>query len=202
MANEKKTQQERKAEEQQKHFKQPTIDSLAYQFDIQKSTNKEKPKKTIVITAITHDSKENELGVKIWFDLLPSKASFSKIIIDLFFQDHLLNSATLSIPQSLLLNNSFEHSLVLDMSGIREGDYIIRIEIYELWDTNEKLNFTSEERIIHYVPVSREERLVKIPTIKSVANNDLAIVSSATKGIFSEINDDLRRESESKRDHW
>jgi hypothetical protein len=88
------------------------------------------------------------------------------------------------------------------MKGIREGDYIIRVEIYELWDANEKLNFTSEERIIHYVPISREERLVKIPTVKSVADFDLAVVSSAAKGIFGELNDDLRRETESKRDQW
>jgi len=202
MDNTKNTQRERKVEEQhKKNFKQSTIDSLAYQFDIQKS-NTEKPQKTIVITGINHVPKENELGVKIWFNLLPSKASFSKIILDLYFQDHLLNSATLAIPQSLLLNDSFEHSLVLDMSGIREGDYVIRVEIYELWDANEKLNFTSKEGIIHYVPMTREERLVKIPTVKSVADTDLAVVSTAAKGILSEINDDLRRESESKRDQW
>ncbi len=142
-----------------RHFKQPKIDSLAYQFDIQKSINKEKPKKTIVITGITHIPKENELGIKIWFDLLPSKASFSKITLDIYFQDHLLKSTTLGIPQSLLLNDSFEHSLVLDMRGIREGDYIIRVEIYELWDANEKLNFTSEERIIHYVPITSRRKI-------------------------------------------
>jgi hypothetical protein len=202
MDNTKNIQREKKVEDQHKQFKQPTIDSLAYQFDIQKSINKEKPKKTIVITGIAHIPKEDELGIKIWFDLLPSKASFSKIILDVYFQDHLLNSATLGIPQSLLLNDSFEHSLVLDMKGIREGDYIIRVEIYELWYANEKLNFTSEERIIHYVPISREERLVKIPTVKSVADFDLAVVSSAAKGIFGELNDDLRRETESKRDQW
>lgn len=202
MDNTKNTQREKKVEEQHKQFKQRTIDSLAYQFDIQKSISKEKSKKDIVITGVTHIPKENELVIKIWFDLLPSKASFSKITVDIYFQDNLLNSATLGIPQSLLLNDSFEHSLLLDMRGIREGDYIIRIELYELWDTNEKLNFTSEERIIHYVPISREERLVKIPTVKSVADFDLAVVSSAANGIFSELNDDLRRESESKRDHW
>jgi hypothetical protein len=193
---------DRKVEAQFKHYKQSTIDSISYQFDVQKSKSNEKPKKTIVITGITHISKENELGIKILFDLLPSKVSFSKVIIDLFFQDHLLNSAALSIPQSLLLNDSFEHSVVLDMSGVREGDYIIRVEIYELWDSNEKLNFTSEQRIVHYLPVSREERLVKIPTVKSVADTDLAVVSSVAKGIYTEINEDLKRESESKRDQW
>jgi len=185
-----------------KRSKQSTLDNLAYHFDIQKTKGKDKPKKTIIINGIEHVIKENELDLRIGFSLLPSKTSFSKIIIDLYFQNNLLNSTSLSIPESLLLNDSFEHSLVLDMSGIREGDYVIRAELYELWNTTEKLNFTAEEVIVHYVPITREERLVKIPTIKSVAGADLAIVSPSAKEIFSEIEQNLKKESESKKDYW
>jgi hypothetical protein len=182
--------------------KQSTLDILAYHFDIQKSKGKDKPKKTIIINGIEHAAKENYLDLKIGFSLLPSKTSFSKIIVDLYFQDNLLNSTSLSIPESLLLNDSFEHSLVLDMSGIREGDYVIRAELYELWETAEKLNFTSDEIIVHYTPITREERLVKIPTVKSVAGTDLVIVSSSTKKILSDIEQDLKKESDSKKDYW
>lgn len=182
--------------------KQSTLDNLAYHFDIQKTKGKDKPQKTIVINAIEHATKENYLDLKIGFNLLPSKTSFSKIIIDMYFQDNLLNSTSLNIPESTLLTDSFEHSLVLDMSGIREGDYVIRAELYELWDTAEKLNFTTEEIIIHYTPVTREERLVKIPTVKSVAGTDLAVVSSSAKKILSEVEQNLKKESESKKDYW
>lgn len=185
-----------------KRSKQSTLDNLAYHFDIQKTKGKDKPKKTIIINGIEHVIKENELDLRIGFSLLPSKTSFSKIIIDLYFQNNLLNSTSLSIPESLLLNDSFEHSLVLEMSGIREGDYVIRAELYELWDTTEKLNFTAEEVIVHYTPITREERLVKIPTVKSVAGADLAIVSPSAKEIFSGIEQNLKKESESKKDYW
>ncbi len=185
-----------------KRSKQSTLDNLAYHFDIQKTKGKDKPKKTIIINGIEHVTKENELDLRIGFSLLPSKTSFSKIIIDLYFQDNLVNSTSLSIPESLLLNDSFEHSLVLEMSGIREGDYVIRAELYELWDTTEKLNFTAEEVIVHYTPITREERLVKIPTVKSVAGADLAIVSPSAKEIFSGIEQNLKKESESKKDYW
>ena len=185
-----------------KVFKQSTLDNLAYHFDIQKTKGKDKTKKKLIVNGIDHATKENELDLRVGFSLLPSKDAFSKINIDLYFQDSFLNSTTLSIPQSLLLTDSFEHSIVLDMTGIREGDYIIRVELYELWNTNEKLNYTSEELILHYTPVTREERLVKIPTVKSIAGTDLAILSSTAKEIYSEIDKDLKKESESRRDHW
>jgi hypothetical protein len=48
----------------------------------------------------------------------------------------------------------------------------------------------------------REDRLIKIPIIKSVAGANLAIISDSDKSIYSENEDEIKKESESKRDGW
>ena len=182
--------------------KQSTLDDLSFQFNIEKTRETITPTKAIVINKISDTTKEDELALKVDFSLLPSKTSFSKINLDLFFQEHLLNSATISIPQSTLLSDSSEFPLILDMKGIASGEYQIRIEMYELWSSGDKLNFTFKEITVQYVPQTRAERLVKIPTVESVAGTDLIVVSSSTKNIYREMEQDQKQEVISKRDDW
>ncbi len=185
-----------------KQKKQATLEDLSFQFNINRKKEASKPAKAIVINRITETTKEDELALKVEFSLLPSKTSFSKINMDLFFQEHLLNSTTISIPQSTLLNDTSEFPLILDMKGIVAGEYSIRVEMYEPWSSGEKLNFAFKEITIQYVPQTREDRLVKIPTVKSVAGNDLTVVSSSAKNIYREIEQDQKQEAISKRDEW
>ena len=182
--------------------KQSTLDDLSFQFNIEKTRETITPTKAIVINKISDTTKEDELALKVDFSLLPSKTSFSKINLDLFFQEHLLNSATISIPQSTLLSDTSEFPLILDMKGIASGEYQIRIEMYELWSSGDKLNFTFKEITVQYVPQTRAERLVKIPTVESVAGTDLIVVSSSTKNIYREMEQDQKQEVISKRDDW
>jgi hypothetical protein len=88
------------------------------------------------------------------------------------------------------------------MRGIAEGNYLLRFEMYEPWDSGEKLNFVAKEIAIQYVPQTRADRLVKIPTVRSVAGADLTVVSSSAKDIFREIEQDQKQEEKSKRDEW
>jgi hypothetical protein len=185
-----------------KHAKQTTLDDLSFQFNINRTQEAIKPTKEIVINKISDTPQEDELALKVEFSLQPSKTSFSKINLDLFFQEHLLNSTTISIPQSTLLNDISEFPLVLDMKGIIAGEYTIRVEMYEPWYSGEKLNFTFKEIAVQYVPQTREARLVKIPTVKSVAGSDLTVVSSSAKDIYREIERDQKQEAISKRDEW
>jgi hypothetical protein len=182
--------------------KQPKIDDIIYQFDVQKSKSELKTPKTIVINNIASVTLEDELALKIGFSLLPSISYFSKIKLDLFFQEELLNSVMLGIPQSSLLKGSLEFPQILDMKGIAAGDYLVRVEMYEPWSSGEKLNFTFKEISVHYTPQTREDRLVKIPTVKSVAGSDLLVISSTAKDIYSEIDESQRKESINKRDQW
>jgi hypothetical protein len=82
------------------------------------------------------------------------------------------------------------------------GEYLIRVEMYEPWSSNEKLNFTLKEVVFQYVPQTREKGLVKIPTVKSVVGAGLTVVSSAAKTIYREMEQDAKKESLSKRDEW
>jgi hypothetical protein len=185
-----------------KQAKQSTLEDLSFQFNIERTKEPVKPAKAIVINRIADLTKEDELAIEVEFSLLPSKASFSKINLDLYFQETLLNSIPLCIPQSALLGESLEYPLTLDMKGIAEGNYLIRVEMYEPWDSGEKLNFTAKEIEVQYVPQTREARLVKIPTVKSVAGADLTVVSSSAKSIYRDIEQDQKQEAISKRDEW
>jgi hypothetical protein len=182
--------------------KQSTIDDLSFQFNINRSKEATAPIKAIVINCINDETKEDELALKVEFTLLPSKTSFSKINLDLYFHEQLLNSTPLCIPKSSLLNDSFEYSLILDMKGIVAGSYLFTVEMYELWSSGEKLNFTAKQVVVQYVPQTVESKLVKIPTVKSDAGAGLTVVSSAAKSIYREIQDDLKKESTSKIDEW
>ena len=185
-----------------KQAKQSTLEDLSFQFNINRTKDAIKPTKAIVINRITDTTKEDELVLKVEFSLLPSKASFSKITLDLYFQEQLINSTPLSIPQSSLLGESLEFPQFLDMKGIVAGEYLIRVEMYEPWSTGEKLNFTAKEIAVQYVPQTREARFVKIPTLKSVAGTDLTVVSCTAKNIYREIEQDQKQEAISKRDEW
>jgi len=88
------------------------------------------------------------------------------------------------------------------MKGIAAAEYPIRVEMYEPWSSGEKLNFSFKEIAVQYVPQNREVRLVKIPTVKSVAGKDLTVVSSCAKNIYREIEQDQKQEAISKRDEW
>jgi D-aminopeptidase len=74
--------------------------------------------------------------------------------------------------------------------------------MYEPWSSGEKLNFTAKEITVQYVPQTRAERLVKIPTVKSVAGTDLTVVSSSAKNIYRKIEQDQKQEAIRKRDEW
>ena len=74
--------------------------------------------KRIVITEINTFTKEDELELKVGFTLFPSKESFSKLKLDLWFDDQQIKSFLIMIPQSPLAKDEFDLTPVLDMKGI------------------------------------------------------------------------------------
>jgi hypothetical protein len=185
-----------------KQSKQSTLEDLSFQFNINRAKEAIKHSKAIVINRIADTTKEDELTLKVEFTLLPSKVSFSKINLDLYFQENLLKSIPLHITPAELYGDNLEYPLALDMKGIAEENYLIRIEMYEPWSSGEKLNFTAKEIAVQYVPQTKADRLVKIPTVKSVPGTDLTVVSSTAKNIYREIEQDQKQEAISKRDEW
>ncbi len=186
-----------------KQSKQTTLETLPKlpQKESAKAAEFEQ-KKQIAITEIGTVAGEDELTLRVGFKLLPSKTFFSKIRSDLFFDEQKLNCTCISIPPSPLTTDDFELTPVLDMKGIPAGPHIIRLEMYELWSNGERLCQASKEVTVHYVPKTREERLVKVPIVKSVAGADLAVVSELEKDIYREIEETEKKELVSKRDKW
>jgi hypothetical protein len=158
--------------------------------------------KQIIITEIDTVTKEDELALKVEFRLLPSRTAFSKITSELYFDAQKLKVLCISIPQSPLATNDFELTPVLDMKGINAGLHKIKVEMYELKSSGEKLAYASKEVTVEHVPKSREDRLVKIPTVKNIAGTDLAIATDSEKSIYREIEESIKKELFSKRDEW
>jgi hypothetical protein len=186
-----------------KHSKQTTLGSLP-------KPSEEMPakaavpelKKEIEITEICTSARENELVLKICFKMLPSRTVFSRVTSDLYFDGGKIDSLRLRILQGPLATDSSEFSSVLELTGIGEGKHMVRVDIYELWSSVEKLTCTSKEVAFEYVPVNREDRLVKVKIVKRVAGADLAIVSESEKNIYREIEEGMKNEATSKREHW
>ncbi len=159
-------------------------------------------KKQIVITGIDPMTREDEFVLKVGFRLIPSKTAFSKIKSDFFFNKHKLKSVSITIPQGRLAADDFELTPVLDMKGISAGSYTIKVEMYELWSSGEKLSFASKKVTVDYVPQTRESKLIRIPIIKRFEGEDLAVVSESNKSIYRKMEETMKKESISKRDEW
>jgi hypothetical protein len=159
-------------------------------------------KKQIEITAISTTIRENELALKVGFKLLPSRTAFSRVTSDLYFDEQKIDSLRLRILQGPLATDDSEFSSVLDMTGIGKGQHRLRVEMYELWSSGEKLTCASKEVTLEYVPFKREDKLINVPIVKSVAGADLAIVSDAERNIYREIDEGMKKEAISKRDEW
>ena len=77
--------------------------------------------------------------------------------------------------------------------------YHLKIEIYEIWSTGEKLCQTTREITVKYVPQTRQSRLIKIPFVKSVTGTDLAVISNQDKQIYLDIEKAAKKEQLSRR---
>jgi hypothetical protein len=134
--------------------------------------------------------------------LVPSKYSFSKLKLDLWFDNQRIKSFSIRIPQSPLAKDEFELTPVLDMKGIPPGTHSVKVELYELWSSAEKLLQTFGEVIVDYVPLTRESRLVIFPSVRSVVGADLAVFSESEQDLYRDIEKTTKKEQLSKRDDW
>ena len=160
------------------------------------------PKKQIEITEISPSISEDELSLRIDFRLVPSRTRFSRITSDLYFDEQKIETLRLRVLQGPLATDESEFSAVLSMVGISEGKHVLRVELYELWTAGEKRTSTSKEVTVDYVPLKREDRLIRVPLMKSVEGAGLDILTESEKRIYSEFEEDVKRELEGKRDHW
>ncbi len=147
-------------------------------------------------------SRDDELEFKVAFKLLPSRTSFSRVTADLFFDGEKVDSLRLRILPGLLATDCSEFSSVLDMTGIPPGPHVLKVELYEPWSCADKLSSTSKELSIDHVPLRREDRLVRVPIVKSYEGTSIAIVSDSERSIHHELEEETKREAISQRDKW
>ena len=185
-----------------KASKQLTLDRLPVAPKKDPTATGQAQEKRIIITEIGTLTKEDELALKVSFKLFPAKTAFSKVQLDLWFDNQKISSVSVRIPQGPLAADDFELTPVLDMKGIPAGFHTIKVEMYELWSSGEKLSQAVKEVAVDYVPQTRESRFVKVPSVKSVAGKDLAVVSELDKDIYRGIEKTMKKEYISKRDDW
>jgi hypothetical protein len=159
-------------------------------------------KKQIETTEVSTSTRGDELELKVGFILLPSRNAFSRLTADLYFDGQKIDSLRIRILPGPLATDESEFSSVMDMTGIPMGRHVFRVEMYELWSSGEKLTSASKEAAFDYVPVKREDRLIHIPIIKHSAGVGLDTVSDSERNIYREIEEGMKRESDSRKDHW
>lgn len=183
--------------------KQLTLDvSLNSQKEEKTKLNLQIQEKQISITQISAFTEKNQAYIKVTFKLNPSKVEFSKIKSELHFDGQLIRPVLIKIPQGLLSRNDFELTHVLDMVGIAEGQHLVKVEMYEFCLSEEKLAFASKETQVNYVPQTREAVAIRVPIVKSIAGEDLEVLSESEKEIYREIHEASRKEQKSQRDKW
>jgi hypothetical protein len=183
--------------------KQTTFDKLPEPPEKEAVKLPVQAQKQIEIVEVNTETKEDELKLKIWFRLHPSKTAFSRITAELYFDQHHFHTVPLKIPASSLTKDNLEFNRVLEMTGIAAGPHTIKVEMYETWGSGEKLTSASREVAVEYVSVRREDRhLIRVPFVKSEARADVAIVTEAEKSIYRETEENMKKELISKRDDW
>ncbi len=50
--------------------------------------------------------------------------------------------------------------------------------------------------------MKRADKLVRVPFVKRVAGSDLTVSTGAERQIFRELQEEIKREEEERRDHW
>jgi hypothetical protein len=178
--------------------KQLTFDRLPEQ----KTTHpKPRTEKSIEIAQLEYAIKENELELSVAFRLLPSKNSFSNLMSELHFDDNKLQTYLISVPPSQLLSDELEFPITLDMKGISPGPHTVKIEMYERWETGEKLTNASKYVIVQYSPTHREDRFIKVPIVRKI-DGAFRIILPNEKELYEQLERNNREEQKSKRDYW
>jgi hypothetical protein len=184
-----------------RHSKQSTFDNVSEPKSEPAKPITNESIKLIEITDITASTKEDELEFKVAFKLLPSRTAFSRLGAELYFDGFCVDSLRLRVLQGPLATDCAEFSSVMDMTGIEAGQHLLRVELCEFWG-DERLTGVSREVAFEYVPVKRVDRLLRVPFVKSVAGSDLTVSTDAERQIYRELQEDIKREGEGRKDHW
>jgi hypothetical protein len=158
-----------------------------------------KIEKSIMIAQLAYVIKEDELELSVAFRLYPSKNHFSNLTLELYFDDHKLDTHVLTLPPSQLLGDELEFPIALDMRGITAGTHSIKVELAECLNTSEKFFCASKYIIAQYKPIKREDRYIKIPIVKKIGGA-FRIMLPEEQELYQDLEESKRQEIKSQRD--
>ncbi len=184
------------------HSKQSTLKNPSQKRKDELIETSPEKRKQIEIAELDTSPGIDGLILRAAFRLKPSRISFSKVTADLYFDGEKIESLILRVLQGPLATDNSEFSAVLDTAGISAGQHTLRVEMYEIWGSTEKLTVAAREAAVSYVTERKEDRLIRVPIVKSVAGADLAIASSSDNRIFREIGEKVKKETVGTRDYW
>jgi hypothetical protein len=214
MDRRKKTNHEReKTRASYKTSKQLTLDNLPAEPEKKPREKEEllpssfaetpdKQNKQIIITQIGSVIEEDELTLDVEFKLVPDKNAFSKLKSDLWFDEKRIKSVIFDILHSFGTTDEFTLKAALDLNGMEAGPHAVKVEMYEPSSSGQMCAYTLKEAMIEYFPQKRESRLKKVPTVKRIEGEGIAVVSDSEKDIYREIEDAMKKDLISKRDEW
>ena len=157
--------------------------------------------KTIEIAQLEQTINENELELSVTFRLLPSKNHYSNLMLELHFDNTLLQTYRINIPSSQLLSDELAFPVTLDMTGICPGEHTVKVEMYERWQTGEKLTSASKYVLVQYSPTRREDRYIKVPIVKKI-DGAFRIILPSEQELYKELDKDRHEEQKGKIDYW
>lgn len=181
-----------------KQVKQLKLDSFPSYFP--KKQNKQD--RHIVITKLNSTLVWDDLFLDIEFKLFPSKKSFSKIKVDLWFDRKEAKSFLFDILHSFGPTNEFTLKATLDLQGLPLGTHSVKVGMYELFSFIEKRNHAEKEISIEYTPETKKAMLKEVPIVKKIEGEGIAIVSDSEKRIYREIEKKEKKEMVAKQDKW
>ena len=177
-----------------------------YVYDLAEQNNKQADqiKNQIIINTIELklDYKRDKLALEAKFKLLPSKTAFSKIKADLWFDNTKIKSVLFNILHSLGSTAEFLLTTTLKTNEVKPGPHAVKVEMVEVSIFRKTLACAIKETIVEYHPLSREERLRKVLTIKKIEDQGITVVSENDKEIYQELENSIKKIESTKQDKW
>ena len=179
-----------------KQAKQVKLDS----YPSETQTKPSPEKKQIVITDFDSTLVWDDLILEVGFKLTPSKLVFSKVNVDLWFNQKRTKSFLFDILHSFDSTNEFELKVTLSLRGLQSGTFPVKVEMYEVMSSREKRGYTEKEIEVEYTSQTKKAKLREIPIVKKVEGDGIAIVSDSEKLLYKEMQETMKKELASKRE--
>lgn len=142
------------------------------------------------------------MTLDVEFKLAPDKNAFSKIKSDLWFDKKRTKSVIFDILHSFGTTEEFTLKAAVDMNGMEPGPHAVKVEMYELPSSGQICAYTLKEATIEYLPQKRESKPKRVPIVKRIEGEGIAVVSESEKDIYRKIEETMEKDVISKRDEW